>query len=92
MTFPPPSSPLPELAERGHPAYQSEGKGARRRRSSGKENKEGGRSKDRSHSFASGDKKEKKERKYAGLERVQSSGGRGEEGEERRREEGEERR
>ena len=33
------SSPAPELAGRGHPAYLSEGKG-RRRRSSGKENKE----------------------------------------------------
>ena len=83
--LPLPSPPLPELSlERGHPAYLSEGKGARRRRSSGKENKEtGGRSKDRSHSFAGGDKKEKKERKYAALERVHSTGGRGEE--ERRR-------
>merc|ERR1712130_884743 len=28
--------PLPELPDRGHPVYQSEGKGARKRRNSGK--------------------------------------------------------
>ena len=62
--------PLPELPDRGHPAYQSEGKGARKRRTSGKENKEG-KGKDRSHSFHG--KVDKKERKYAALERVNST-------------------
>ena len=83
------SSPASELAGRGHPAYLSEGKG-RRRRSSGKENKEGDKvnmsiaimidthfvfkvsaikvGKDRSHSFAPGDRKERRERKAANME------------------------
>ena len=62
--------PLPELPDRGHPAYLSEGKGARKRRNSGKENKDG-KGKDRSHSFHG--KMDKKERKYAALERVHST-------------------
>ena len=31
----------PELPDRNHPAYLSEGKGSRKRKNSGKENKEG---------------------------------------------------
>ena len=62
--------PLPELPDRGHPAYQSEGKGARKRRNSGKENKDA-KGKDRSHSFHG--KVDKKERKYAALERINST-------------------
>lgn len=62
--------PLPELPDRSHPVYQSEGKGARKRRNSGKENKDG-KGKDRSHSFHG--KVDKKERKYAALERVNST-------------------
>ena len=57
-----------EFPERGHPAYLSEGKGSRKRRNSGKENKEG-KGKDRSHSFHG--KVDKRERKYLALERQQ---------------------
>ena len=57
----------PELPDRNHPAYQSEGKGSRKRKNSGKENKEGKPGKDRSHSFHG--KLDKKERKYVALER-----------------------
>ena len=59
---------LAEFPERGHPAYLSEGKGPRKRKNSGKENKEG-KGKDRSHSFHG--KVDKKERKYLALERQQ---------------------
>ena len=59
---------LAEFPERGHPAYLSEGKGPRKRKNSGKENKEG-KGKDRSHSFHG--KMDKKERKYLALERQQ---------------------
>ena len=64
------SSPadLPDFPERGHPAYLSEGKGPRKRKNSGKENKDG-KGKDRSHSFHG--KMDKKERKYLALERHQ---------------------
>ena len=41
----------PGLAGRGHPAYLSEGKGAGRKRGSGKEGREVRRGKDRAHSF-----------------------------------------
>ena len=63
---PPPELPARKGAEaerpdRSHPAYHSEGKGARRRRSSGKENKEV--KKDRSHSFHG--KVDKKVNRYA---------------------------
>ena len=57
-----------EFPGRGHPAYLSEGKGPRKRKNSGKENKEG-KGKDRSHSFHG--KVDKKERKYLALERQQ---------------------
>ena len=57
---------LAEFPERGHPAYLSEGKGPRKRKNSGKENKDG-KGKDRSHSFHG--KMDKKERKYLALER-----------------------
>ena len=57
----------PELPDRNHPAYLSEGKGSRKRKNSGKENKEGKPGKDRSHSFHG--KLDKKERKYVALER-----------------------
>ena len=59
---------LPDFPERGHPAYLSEGKGPRKRKNSGKENKEG-KGKDRSHSFHG--KVDKRERKYLALERHQ---------------------
>ena len=59
---------LAEFPERGHPAYLSEGKGPRKRKNSGKENKDG-KGKDRSHSFHG--KVDKKERKYLALERQQ---------------------
>ena len=58
-----------DFPERGHPAYLSEGKGPRKRKNSGKENKEGRQGKDRSHSFHG--KLDKKERKYLALERQQ---------------------
>ena len=63
----------PELPDRGHPAYLSEGKGSRKRKNSGKENKDGQgpRGKDRSHSFHG--KLDKRERKHAGLERQTSA-------------------
>ena len=57
---------LADFPERGHPAYLSEGKGPRKRKNSGKENKDG-KGKDRSHSFHG--KVDKKERKYLALER-----------------------
>ena len=57
-----------DFPERGHPAYLSEGKGPRKRKNSGKENKEG-KGKDRSHSFHG--KVDKRERKYLALERHQ---------------------
>ena len=60
----------PELPDRNHPAYLSEGKGSRKRKNSGKENKEGKLGKDRSHSFHG--KVDKKERKYVALERKAS--------------------
>ena len=60
----------PELPDRNHPAYLSEGKGSRKRKNSGKENKEGKLGKDRSHSFHG--KLDKKERKYVALERKAS--------------------
>ena len=60
-----------ELPDRNHPAYLSEGKGSRKRRSSAKENKES-KGKDRSHSFHG--KVDKKERKYViALERQHST-------------------
>ena len=69
----PAASEAPELPDRGHPAYLSEGKGSRKRKNSGKENKDGGgpRGKDRSHSFHG--KLDKRERKHAGLERQASA-------------------
>ena len=69
-----PAAPeAPELPDRGHPAYLSEGKGSRKRKNSGKENKDGQgpRGKDRSHSFHG--KLDKRERKHAGLERQASA-------------------
>ena len=60
---------VPELPPRSHPAYLSEGKGSRKRKNSGKENKES-KGKDRSHSFHG--KLDKKERKYVALERKYS--------------------
>ena len=59
----------PELPDRNHPAYLSEGKGSRKRKNSGKESKES-KGKDRSHSFHG--KLDKKEKKYVALERKAS--------------------
>ena len=61
---------VPDLPARTHPAYLSEGKGSRKRKNSGKENKES-KGKDRSHSFHG--KLDKKERKYVAIERKYSS-------------------
>ena len=62
---------VPDLPDRNHPAYLSEGKGSRKRKNSGKENKES-RGKDRSHSFHG--KVDKKERKHIALERQNTTG------------------
>lgn len=65
----------PELPDRSHPAYLSEGKGSRKRRNSVKESRES-KGKDRSHSFHG--KVDKKERKYViALERQHSSSAKG---------------